>query len=73
MYIYAGGGEPSISQGDVEASNMDNTLGLLKSNGVGFVLAGKEHQKLWGLSDQSKIVFANTQDDVRVLDLRSRQ
>lgn len=72
MYIYAGGGEPSISQGDVEASNMDNTLSLLKSNGVGFVLAAKEHQKLWGLSDQSKVVFANTQDDVRVLDLNMR-
>lgn len=69
MYIYAGGGEPSVSQGDVEGTSADNTLGLLKSNGVRFVLAGKEHQKLWGLSDQVKVVFSNTQDDVRVLDL----
>ena len=69
MYIYAGGGEPSVSQGDVESAHADNTLGLLKSNGVGFVLAGKEHQKLWGLSDLCKVVYSNTPDDLRVLDL----
>ena len=70
MYIYTGGGEPEISQGEVEGNEVEQVLGKLRLKGVRFVLAQKENHTLWGLSDHSSVVFSNKRDDVRIIALK---
>ncbi|MBA4388441.1 MAG: hypothetical protein C0404_10705 [Verrucomicrobia bacterium] len=73
MYIYAGGGESTVVQSRIAGADQDTALKRLHAGGVSFVLATKENEELWALSERSTIAFANKHDDVRVLVLKAYQ
>ena len=71
MYIYAGGGEPDVTDGDIRGKSAGDIMAVMKAHRVAFVLARKEQDDLWGLSACAETAYANRADDVRVYRVRN--
>jgi hypothetical protein len=66
MYIYTGGGEPDVADSDVQGKPAADIAALLRGRHIKYVLALKEQQDLWALSDVAPTAYANNRDDVRI-------